>query len=174
MLDWGPWVKGFVTITALCGQMSAPTPVAAQGVPLGLGSNGGCCFRLWVCVQWSLLPPNYLCRTCKKVNCLWSIFHWVTSDSSQVKGGRDEGTWVQTHLGAGTWVWLQEWCFFPVCVTFLTAKSCIFMCNRFCWWWQCLVRIINLIINPHVSEGSCKSRGWNPNVSEYHLCYRSL
>lgn len=28
-------------MTALCGQMSAPTPVAVQGVPLGSGSKGG-------------------------------------------------------------------------------------------------------------------------------------
>lgn len=116
-----PELKVFSQLQHLCGQMSAPTPVAgSQDVALGLGSEGDAVVG---CVGLGVSPATHLpLQSMQKMNYLWNIFHWVISDSSQVKGRRYEDAWMQTHM-----LWLQEWCFFPICVIFLTAIH-VYLC----------------------------------------------
>lgn len=55
-----PELKSLLQLQHLCGQMSAPTPVAgSQGVPLESGCKEGCCCRLCGFSSLSCHPPTF-------------------------------------------------------------------------------------------------------------------
>lgn len=148
-----PNLKFLTQLQHLCGQMSAPTPVAgSQGVALGLGSKGGCCCKLCGFRSLSCHPPTFAERAKGELSlkhlplsCIW----FKSGEGWKVWGHLD----ADTHAVTAGVMLLSNLCHLP------DSNSCIFMCNRSRWWWWCLVKIINLILNPHLSESSCKSRG---------------
>lgn len=68
------------------GRWLLPPLCCSQGVALGLGSSGGAVVGS---VGLGVSPaPNLTWQSMQKMNCFCDVFHWVVSDSSQVKGRR--------------------------------------------------------------------------------------
>lgn len=121
------------------------------------------------CMGLGVSPATHLLlQSMQEVNCLWNTFCLVIAGSSRVVGRSYKETWMQTGTVTAGVLLLSSLCHSP------DSNSSIFMRKGFCWWWWCLVKMINLKINPGLPESNCKSGGWKPNVSEHHLCYKSL
>lgn len=168
MADWSPWVKGFVAITAavradVWSQPSGWFPGCCPGIQKRGDALGGC-------MGLGVSPATHLLlQSMQEVDSLWSIFCLAQSSSSQAMGRSYEETRMQTCAWTVGALLLSPLCHSP------DSNSSTFMRTKgFCWWWWCLVKTINFKIKPSLSGSNCKSRGWKPNVSEYHFSYNSL